>query len=88
MEQIIYSRYEYSMGNKTPHEIFGEYRDIFESIYNERGVQISGVSAAIRTGDKVVILLTYSDDVDIFLRLKFYGKKDVRYINYRNNIKV
>lgn len=85
--QIIYSRYEYYIGD-TPHdEVFKEYMGMFNNEF-DRQVQVSGVSAAINCDQKTAILLVYDEESDDFLRLKFYGRKDVQFRNCRSKVKV
>jgi hypothetical protein len=84
--QVIYSRYEFPLGDKTTDEVFEEYRKMFDVEYNERGLRVGGVSAAINVSHSTVILLTYSEEADDFLRLKFYGKKDVQFNSYKPKV--
>jgi hypothetical protein len=79
--QEIFSRYEYPIGNQTANEVFEEYRNCVENKYREDGAIISGVFVSIREGT-TVIALTHSKEAETFLRLKFYGRKDVRYNKY------
>lgn len=86
--QIIYSRYEYALGDKTSEEVFAECDRIFTKEFDNRGVQVGGVSAAINCTAKTVILLTYDTESTAFLHLKFYGRKDVQVNSYYNPKKV
>lgn len=82
MKQVIYSRYEYPMGDKSTQEVFTEYNEMFMNTVNERGITVGGVTSAINIDAKTVILLVYSKDADAFLRLKFCGRKDVKFSSY------
>ena len=86
--QILYSRYEYDKGNRSAQEVFAEYSRIFNSELDERGVQVGGVSVAIDMTRQTVILISYDEEADAFLRLKFYGRKDVKFHNCRLKVKV
>lgn len=77
IEQVIYSRYEYT-DTRPSEEIFNEYDSMFEKKYcPERGITVGGVSVAINVSSKRVIVLTYDKEAEAFMRLKFYGRKDV-----------
>ena len=80
--QVIYSRFEYFIGDTPSHDIFKEYDKIFDNVF-ENGVQVSGAQAAINMSSKTAIVLTYSEEADNFLRLKFYGRKDVKFHDCR-----
>ena len=82
MEQVIYSQYRYPKGNATTEEIFKECRNMFDATYDERGVQISGVGAAIDVNANMVILLVYSMDAEVFLKLKFCNCSNVKIWRY------
>jgi len=81
-KQVIYSRYEYSIGDTPSTDVFREYREAFHNTYDERGVQIGGVGVAVATSKQTAILLVYSKEADTFLRLKFFNRKDVKYNKY------
>lgn len=85
--QVIYSRFEYPIGDIPSHEIFKEYDIMFENILDESGIQISGAQAAICLSRKTAIVLTYSEEADHFLRLKFHGRKDVTFHDCRSKKK-
>lgn len=80
--QVIYSRFEYYVGDTPSHEIFDEYNAMFNNTL-ENGVQVSGAQAAINLDLKTAIVLTYSEEADNFLRLKFAGRKDVKFLDCR-----
>ena len=80
--QVIYSRYEYKLGNQTTDEVFEECNRMFAKELDDRGVQVGGVSAAINQTNRTIILLSYDLEADTFLRLKFYGRKDVQINQY------
>jgi len=80
--QIIYSRFEYFIGDTPSHEIFNEYDNMFNNIL-ENGVQVSGAQAAINMDLRTAIVLTYSEEADNFLRLKFCNRKDVKFHDCR-----
>lgn len=85
MEQVIYSRYEYPIGELTStHEIFTELRNMYPAEFNENNVQVGGIGYAIRTiGPRSVILLTYDEESDLFLRLKHFSWPGLIYTNLR-----
>jgi len=80
--QVIYSRFEYYVGDVPASQIFQEYNRMFDNIY-ENGVQVGGAQAAINLDLKTAIVLTYSEEADNFLRLKFANRKDVKFHNCR-----
>lgn len=83
MKQVIYSRYQYAISKDVPtSEIFDEYSSMFKPGYNERGVQVEGVGVAIDLSSRHVILLVYSLDAEIFLKLKFLNRSDVKVNRY------
>jgi hypothetical protein len=55
---------------------------MFKPQYDERGVQVGGVSAAISVTARRVILLVYSQEADAFLQLKFCNREDVQINRY------
>ncbi len=81
IQQQIFSRYEYPIGEQTVDEVFEEYRNCIQNKYREDGAQIGGACVAIREGESVIALV-YSEEAETFLRLKFYGRKDVKYKKY------
>lgn len=81
--QVIYSRFEYPIGDIPSHKIFKEYDTMFENTLDENGIQISGAQAAVCVSRKTAIVLTYSEEADNFLRLKFYNRQDVTFHNCR-----
>lgn len=91
IKQVIYSRYEYTEYN-TNAGVFKNVRESFKNEYNENGIQVNGVSAAIKGGpdsaedrpsNKTVILLVYDLESETFLKLRFAGRKDVLINRYK-----
>jgi hypothetical protein len=80
--EVIYSRFEYYVGDVPAWQIFEEYNQMFDNIH-EDGVQISGAQAAINLDTKTAIVLTYSKEADNFLRLKFNNRPDVKFHDCR-----
>ncbi len=80
--QKIYSRFEYYIGGTSLTTINDELREMFDNVY-EDGLIVSGASAAKNVSAQTVIILTYSEEADHFLRLKFYGRKDVKFHDCR-----
>lgn len=79
----IYSRYEYTIDDSIPFcKIFEEYENLFESKYNEQGVKIEGVFVAIQTADRRAILLVYSIEAELILKLRFTNRTDVKINRY------
>ena len=94
MKQNIFSRYEYEE-TATVRDIFSNTKLCFKNEYDERNVQVRGVSAAIANlGDtdhdtvckKTVILLVYDLESENFLKLKFAGRTDVKINRYYKDI--
>lgn len=81
--QIIWGRFEYPLGDQTSDEVFEECSRIFTKEFDDRNVQVGGVCAAINCTKNTVILLSYDPEATAFLRLKFYGRKDVHVSNYK-----
>ena len=91
MKQTIFARYEYFETNSV-NNIFSDIKVCFENRYDERNVQVNGVSAAIcNLGDgashdsiseKKIILLVYDLESENFLKLKFAGRSDVQINRY------
>ena len=91
MKQIIFARYEYSEINSV-NNIFSNIKTCFDNKYDERNVQVHGVSAAISNlgdgashdsiSEKKVILLVYDLESENFLKLKFTGRSDVQVNRY------
>ncbi len=53
--------------------------------YNEEKIIIKGLSVSVRTsGNPAAILITYDSETDLFMKLKFFGRKDVRIDTYAN----
>ena len=83
MEQIIYSKFEIIRHTDTPDDIFDEY-NYFPRLYKAQGAQIGGISVAVRhSKPPVVILMTYDEESDLLLRLKYVAEKDLVYTNLR-----
>ncbi len=81
-EQIIYSRFEYPIGNIDSSMLFAEYANM--SGVNEEGVTVSGLNVTIRTeagrdGPRAAIILTYDRESDTYMKLKLCNRKDVTY---------
>lgn len=75
MQQVIYSRYEYPTTEKSS-AIFEEYGS--RSIQDENGTTVGGLTAAVRCSNpRAVIIFTYDEQSDVYMRLKLYGRKDV-----------
>ena len=86
MEQVIYSRFEYPIGDEISHDkLFAECNSMYPRDIRADGLQIGGVSVAIRCtpGDKAVILLAYDEASAVFLTLKLKGQKGLLYTNLR-----
>jgi|SRR5271165_128709 len=79
IEQVIYGRWEYPIGNSHVNEIFTEYRG--RSLKREDGIIVGGLSVVI-SGEhtaRTAIILTFDRESDTFMKLYLLGKKDVRY---------
>lgn len=75
MEQVIYSSYEYPIGNRSSASIFAEYKDLS---YEENSITVGGINVAIRAGTiREAVVLTYDKEADTFMRLKMCGIEDV-----------
>ena len=86
MEQVIYSRYEYPVEDGIDTDrFFKECKDLYPCDLREDGLQIGGIGTAVRCtpGDKAVILLTYDQASDVFLKLKLMGRPGLKYNNLR-----
>ncbi len=89
--QIIYSRFEYPLEpNQTTFEVFDQYNNLFGREFDHRGVRIAGVGisiATLPTIGKRAIAMAMCNDSDLYLRLKFCGRKDVMFNDYRPSLK-
>lgn len=80
--QVIYARYEYPMDKITYLEVVDEYNAMFEQVFDEKGVQVEGVTPALAIDTNRIILFVYTREVDAFLKLKFLNRKDVTVHRY------
>lgn len=81
-KQTIVSRYEFDLGDRTSSQVFNEIDELFEAWYDNRGVQVHGVSAAIAVAEKRVILLCYDMESEVFLKLKYCHDNSVKINRY------
>ena len=73
VKQVIYGRWEFPLGDTPKDEIFLQYRNN-KKYYGS--LLVGGISVTIRNDD-TVILLTFDEDSELMLQLKYYGVKDV-----------
>ncbi|HET8688746.1 MAG TPA: hypothetical protein VFM18_19185 [Methanosarcina sp.] len=50
-------------------------------VLNEQGLQISGIGVARDVSRNIAILMTYDEESDLMLRLRFAGNIDVQQYN-------
>jgi hypothetical protein len=71
MEQIIYGRWEYSIGKTPSHIIFDEYRNMYKK--NNEGITVAGLDVCIRNdNNRAAIILTYDMESETYMKLKTY----------------
>lgn len=81
-EQVIYSRYEYPIGNIPSEIIFKEYRGMSKE--DERGVTVAGLDVCIRSDyPRAAIVLTYDEISDTYMKLKLTGVKGLQSNHFR-----
>lgn len=78
-EQKIYGSYRFPLGETTCADFFAEYRE--SMVLNEQGLQISGIGVARDVSRNIAILMTYDEESDLMLRLRFAGNIDVQQYN-------
>jgi len=87
-QQVIYSRFEYPIGNKPASVIFAEYRG--KAIRDERGVSVAGydvvVSGEEGSATRTAIVLTYDIESDIWVRLMLASKPELKYLEVTPNM--
>jgi hypothetical protein len=78
---------EYPISESTTSSSIFEEFNYLPRETDERGIQIGGISVAIRhSKPRAAIFLTYDEEADSFLLLKFRGKPGLHYTNLRKSI--
>jgi hypothetical protein len=85
MEQVIYSRLEYPINESVSgSSIFDQFSYLPREL-DERGVQIGGISVAIRHTPRAVIFLTYDEESDSHIKLGYSSIPGSIYTNLRKS---
>lgn len=78
--QKIYGRWEFYLKDTTLEEVWDFYRP--NKVLREDGVQVGGIGCAGNTTRSTAILMTYDEQSELMLRLKFYGNAKVSHQAY------
>lgn len=84
IKQRIHGRWEYPLGNTTVDELFAFYQ--LNKTCAEDGVQASGIGCSKNVNKNTAILLTYDEESELLLTLKFTGNATVTHSSYINTL--
>jgi hypothetical protein len=85
MEQVIYSRLEYPIGESVSSDsIFDQFSYLPREL-NDCNTQIGGVSVTVRCTPRAVIFLTYDEESDSHIKLGYSSIPGSIYTNLRKS---
>ena len=82
--QKIYGQFEFPLGSTTSQELFQKYQE--NKVFNDRGIQVGGISAARNVSQNTAILITFDKESELMLILALTGLPNLRHSSYLSPI--